>query len=151
MFFVWCILNYYNMRDLFHLLQSHIYIFSFILYLHHLVPWSSTLLASFHAVGEHIHVQWSRLCSRAQFRGLDVHKHLTCYIVLSDIFCTVAVFWQFPQFALPTGWLVHKILSVSALLHNSVLMFMLPELFQVSVMQIKKDMAWLECGSCYSK
>jgi len=36
-------------------------------------------------------------------------------------------------------WLVHKILFVSELLHNSMLIFMLPELFQVSLMQMKQD------------
>jgi len=91
---MWCILN--NYFKLFHLLESHIYIFSFILYLHHLVPWPSTLLVSFHAVAEHLYMQWSRLCSRAHFvLGLDIHKHLTCCIVLSDLFCTVIAFGVF--------------------------------------------------------
>ena len=40
---------------------------------------------------------------------------------------------------------MHKILCVSELLHNSVLIFMLPELFQVSVMQMKQDygLTWM--------
>jgi len=138
-----------SVRDLFHLLDSHIYIFLFILYLHHLVPWPSTLLVSSHAVAEHFCTQWTRLCSRAEFfLGLDMHKHLTCYIVLSDLFCTFIVFDVFLSLlCLLAGaqnfvWVNYFIIQCWYLFSQNCSRF--------QWCKWNKIMSWLECESCYS-